>query len=70
MEFEVREREARTEMVFFRVTPAEKLKLLREARKAKFKGKVSNVLREALASSMNDKSASNLAGEGALVSAN
>ncbi len=69
MAFEIRqEPESRTELVSIRVSPSEKLALLREARKVKYKGNVSNLLRDLLASALNDKSAASvLADDGALV---
>lgn len=47
--------ELRTELVGLRVTPSEKLKLLRAARNQKYRGSISNLLRDLLAGTVNDK---------------
>lgn len=50
--------ETKTELVIFRVTPSEKLNIIKTARK-KHKGSISNLLRDLLAQTVgtNDKSA-------------
>ena len=53
------ENEVRTELVAFRLTPVEKLRLMQAARKPKYQGSISNLLRDLLSGTVgtNDKSA-------------
>lgn len=48
------ESEARTEYVSIRVTPSEKLRLLKAARRTKYRGSISHMLRDVLAGTIND----------------
>lgn len=60
----------RSELVAFKVTPDEKLAIVKRARRHPYKGNISALLRDLLTSSGNDKSASTYQGEGALVTSN
>lgn len=51
------EYELRTELVGLRVTPSEKLRLIKAARNQKYRGSISNLLRDLLAGTVNDKAA-------------
>lgn len=60
----------RTEYVSIRVTPTEKLRLLQAARKPKYQGSISSLLRDVLASTVNDKPAAVIEAAGGLVTNN
>ena len=58
--------EPRTELVTFRLTRSEKLRLIKAARKPKYGGSMTELVRDVLTSAINDKSATALQGTGAL----
>lgn len=63
------ENQVRTELVAFRLTPIEKLRLMQAARRPKYQGSISALLRDLLTSE-NDKSAQVIETDGALVTNN
>ena len=63
------ETQVRTELVAFRLTPMEKLRLMQAARRPKYQGSISALLRDLLTSE-NDKSAQVCETGGALVTNN